>query len=603
MSDLIPLSASSHSEYSAPYRAIMGPLSRVLTLAGMVLLASCGGGGGGGSSTGNGLPASDPDASLQISASMLPSDNSDAYRFLEQATFGPSPADVARVKKIGFDNWIEEQFALPITFSHLNTVKAGMQALNHTEPFPLMLTQSWWTHAVTNPAQLRQRVAFALSEIFVVSTVTVDTRMAASYLDMLTRKADANYRDLLEAVALHPAMGQYLSHLSNRKEDPTLGRVPDENFAREVMQLFSIGLYELDDSAHPIVSNGHYVETYSADDVKGMAKVFTGWGWYRSSSQMNVAWWLCFWRASECTTDEQFSTNMVGYDMEHSVSAKNFLGITIPAQSTPAPYASLKTALDRLASHHNTAPFISKQLIQHLVTSNPSDAYVSDITNVFRSTNGNLKAVVKAILLHAEARRPESVVADMSNFGKVREPVLRLTHLLRSLPHTSDTYNANHAFYLAVDTADPGTQLGQTPMQSPSVFNFFRPGYTPPQSSIANASLVAPEMQLSSETSTLGYANFVTDILENGWGNWVPATNRLDIQFDLSQWDNTATQSTVLIQTMANQLLGHALPDAQASMAASALDTMPADNARNKRRRVQAAILMVAVSPGFVVQQ
>jgi uncharacterized protein (DUF1800 family) len=603
MSDLIPLSASSHSEYSAPYRAIMGPLSRVLTLAGMVLLASCGGGGGGGSSTGNGLPASDPDASLQISASMLPSDNSDAYRFLEQATFGPSPADVARVKKIGFDNWIEEQFALPITFSHLNTVKAGMQALNRTEPFPLMLTQSWWTHAVTNPAQLRQRVAFALSEIFVVSTVTVDTRMAASYLDMLTRKADANYRDLLEAVALHPAMGQYLSHLSNRKEDPTLGRVPDENFAREVMQLFSIGLYELDDSAHPIVSNGHYVETYSADDVKGMAKVFTGWGWYRSSSQMNVAWWLCFWRASECTTDEQFSTNMVGYDMEHSVSAKNFLGITIPAQSTPAPYASLKTALDRLASHHNTAPFISKQLIQHLVTSNPSDAYVSDITNVFRSTNGNLKAVVKAILLHAEARRPESVVADMSNFGKVREPVLRLTHLLRSLPHTSDTYNANHAFYLAVDTADPGTQLGQTPMQSPSVFNFFRPGYTPPQSSIANASLVAPEMQLSSETSTLGYANFVTDILENGWGNWVPATNRLDIQFDLSQWDNTATQSTVLIQTMANQLLGHALPDAQASMAASALDTMPADNARNKRRRVQAAILMVAVSPGFVVQQ
>jgi hypothetical protein len=140
-------------------------------------------------------------------------------------------------------------------------------------------------------------------------------------------------------------------------------------------------------------------------------------------------------------------------------------------------------------------------------------------------------------------------------------------------------------------------------MQSPSVFNFFRPGYTPQQSGIANASLVAPEMQLSSETSTLGYANFIADILENGWGNWVPSTNRLDIQFNLSQWDSTSTQSASLIQTIANQLLGHPMPDAQASMAASALDTMPADNARNKRRRVQAAILMVAVSPGFVVQQ
>lgn len=583
----------------------MGPLSRVLTLAGMVLLASCGGGGGGGSeSAGNSLPASDPDSRLQISASMLPSDNSDAYRFLEQATFGPSNADVARVKKIGFDNWIDEQFALPIAFSHLTTVKAGMRARNIQDPIPLLMTQSWWTHALTEPNQLRQRVAFALSEIFVVSANTVDTRMVASYLDMLTRQADANYRTLLESVALHPAMGQYLSHLSNRKEDVTIGRVPDENFAREVMQLFSIGLYELDDSARPITVNGRYVETYTADDVKGMAKVFTGWGWYRSASQMGIDWWLCFWRSANCATDEQFVQSMAGYNNEHSVSVKNFLGVTVPAQSTGAPSTSLKIALDRLASHHNTAPFISKQLIQHLVTSNPSDAYVTDITNVFRNSNGNLKAVVKAILLHAEARHPEAVVADMSNYGKVREPVLRLTHLLRSLPHTSDTYIANgNAFYLASDTTDSGTELGQTPMQSPSVFNFFRPGYTPPQSSIGAASLVAPEMQLSTETSTLGYANFVADILEGGWGNWTADASHRDIQFNLSQWESTATQSTALIQTMANQLLGHALPDAQASMAASALDTMPADTSRNKRRRLQAAILMVAVSPGFVVQQ
>lgn len=586
--------------HSAPDRIRLTPSLRctALTLWLAIALASCGGGSSSTSSESSG-----GNDTMLVSAGMVPATSADAYRFLTQASFGPTPDTVARVSQIGYDKWIDEQFQLPETFSHLSSVKASAQRQGMPDPIPIMLTQSWWTQAINGHAQLRARVAFALSEIFVVSTATVDTRLVASYLDVLNSKADANYRDLLKAVALHPAMGQYLSHMANRKEDDTIGRVPDENFAREVMQLFSIGLYELDDSAKPIVINEQPVESYSASDVKGIAKVFTGWSWYRAANQVSIPWWKCFWRSTECATDEQFSADMVAYSDQHAVTAKRFLGITIAAQDTPDPYASLNTTLDRLSSHRNTAPFISKQLIQKLVTSNPSDSYVSDITQVFRSKNGYIKAVVKAILLHPEARHPERVVANMSNYGKVREPILRLAHLLRSLPQTSDNYLSQGTVYLSNDTDDAGTQLGQTPMHSPSVFNFYRPGYTPPQSSIASASLVAPEMQLSTETSTLGYANFVADILENGWGSWNFSANRRDIQFDLGRWDSTANQSATLIQSIARQMIGHGLPDAQAEIAANAIDTMPADTSRNRRRRIQAAALMVAVSPDFVVQQ
>jgi uncharacterized protein (DUF1800 family) len=585
-----------------PARLVRTALSlshqRIIATCLAVVLASCGGGNGSQTTT-----SSDPDSKLLVSAGMVPASNGETYRFLTQTTFGPTSADVARVNKIGYDNWIDEQFALQLQTTHLQTVMAAAAARGMVDPPAATMTYSWWTHAMQDQAQLRQRVAFALSEIFVVSNNGVDTRSVASYLDMLTQKSDSTYRDLIEAVALHPAMGAYLSHLANRKEDPASGRVPDENFARELMQLFSIGLYELDDSAHPRLVNQKFVESYTADDIKGMAKVFTGWGWYWPAEKSSVPWWRCFWRAVECQDDRQFSTSMSPYNIEHSVSTKQFLGVTVLPQTAADAKASLKMALDRLASHNNTAPFISKQLIQRLVTSNPSDAYVSDITHVFRQSGGNLRAVIKAILLHAEARHPDSTVADMRNFGKLREPVLRLAHLLRVLPHTSDDYATTQLVYLAGDTDNAATTLGQTPMRSPSVFNFFRPGYTPPQTSLSAASLVSPEMQITNETSVLGYANFLATVLDQGWGDWNSTSRRMDIQFDLSSWDAMATQPTSLVKAISTRLLGTDAPDDVAQAAVTALNAMPSNTAKTRRQRVQAAILMIAVSPRFLVQQ
>ena len=540
-------------------------------------------------------------------AQAIPKTNDEAHRFLTQATFGPRAEDIARVRSIGYEQWMEEQLATPVMGTHLALVDTS-STVKARKPNNVDMAYSWWTHAVQDhSAQLRHKVAFALSQIFVVSTVPFDeSRMVASYLDMLTAKSDGTYRDLLEGVALHPAMGQYLSHLSNRKEDGA-GRVPDENFAREVMQLFSIGLYELDDSGKPKVINGQAVETYNASDIKGLARVFTGFSWHWPSAKSAVDWWKCFWRASECKDASQETTAMSAYAAEHATTQKDFLGVSVPAQASADPKASLKVALDRLASHPNTAPFISRQLIQRLVTSNPSDQYVADITRVFRSSGGNLKTVVKEILLHSEARLPGSTQASTSTYGKVREPVLRLAHLLRAIPHSSAQYSgsssANGRFYQAVESGDPGHELGQTPMRAPSVFNFYRPGYRPPQTKVADQGLVAPEMQITTETSVLGYANFTAGILENGWGEWNASLGRNDVQFDFSGWTSLSTNPSALIDAIAARMIGHNLSDAARSPAIAAIEAMPSSSAYEKRQRIQAAILLVAVSPDFVIQQ
>lgn len=538
-------------------------------------------------------------------AQATPRSDDEAHRFLVQASFGPRAQDIARVRSIGYAAWIDEQFASPVVGTHLATVDAA-GARNARKPNSTDLTASWWTHAVQDhSAQLRHKTAYALSQIFVVSTMSFDeSRGVASYLDMLTAHSDGSYRNLLEAVALHPAMGQYLSHISNRKEDGQ-GRVPDENFAREVMQLFSIGLHELDDAGNPKLINGQHIETYNANDTKGLARVFTGFSWNWPTAKSGLAWWKCFWRGPECRDDSQDVTAMTAYAEEHAKSEKKFLGVTVPEQSTADPKASLKVALDTLANHPNTAPFISRQLIQRLVTSNPSDQYVIDITRVFRNTGGNLKAVVKEILLHQEARHPATDQPSALTQGKVREPVLRLAHLLRAIPHQSTQYTSSGSsrFYLATDTSDPGTGLGQTPMRSQSVFNFYRPGYRPPQTQIAEQGLVAPEMQITTETTILGYANFVASILESGWGESSGSPAARDIQFDFTTWTSLSTTPDALMDAVATRLIGRPL-DAEAKLPAiAALTAMPSTTAHQQRQRIQAAILMVAVSPEFVIQK
>ncbi|MEO8808427.1 MAG: DUF1800 domain-containing protein, partial [Burkholderiaceae bacterium] len=498
-----------------------------MALAGVfaAALAGCGGGSSGGGDTGGSAPP-------ETSAS-----RSEAARFLTQATFGPTDADIDRVMAIGYAAWIDEQFAKPQAAqsqrANWEAADAAVKLSNATGTIGQEGTiNAFWKAAITGDDALRQRVVFALSEIFVISmqdgTVGDNPRAVSAYVDMLNAMGFGNYRDLLQSVALHPMMGAYLTSIKNQKADPRTGRVPDENFGREVMQLMSIGLHQLNADGSKQLSGGQPVETYTQADITGMSRVFTGWSWNCPDWPDNG----CFFNGllSGQSNPDRIINTMLGYPQFHSTEAKSFLGVTVAAQSKGDPDASLKTALDTLHAHPNVGPFIGRQLIQRLVTSNPSPQYVAAVTAAFNDNGsgvrGDLKAVVKAVLMNAEAR------TVTSTSGKLREPVLRLSAFLRAFGFKSDT-----GAYKVGNTDNPGTQLGQTPMRSPSVFNFFRPGYVPPGTEAAKANLEVPEMQLAQETTTAGYVNFMRDNVSWGVGSFngtvgTSVFNRRDLQPD-----------------------------------------------------------------------
>ena len=471
----------------------------VASLVLLAVLAGCGGGSGSGSSDGG-------DGSTPAQAEK-PASRAEAARFLTQATFGPTDAAIDRVMAIGYSAWIDEQFAKPASTNRplWEAADAAVKASNpNSSVYQDGTINAFWRNAISADDQLRQRVAYSLSQIFVISmqdgTVGDNPRAAAAYLDMLGDTGLGNYRALLEAVSKHPMMAIYLTSLRNQKADAKTGRVPDENYAREVMQLMSIGLHQLNADGTEQLSNGQPIDTYGQADISGMAKVFTGWSW-------NCPEWpdnSCFFNGSangNSDPDRSFKT-LLGYPQYHSIEAKTFLGVTIAAQTKADPDASLKTALDTLYNHGNVGPFIGKQLIQRLVTSNPSPQYVAAVASAFNSAGarGDMKAVVKAVLMNPEAR------SVSSTSGKLREPVLKLSAYLRAFPFTSDSGD-----YKVGNTDNPGTALGQTPMRSPSVSNFYRPGYVPPGTEAAKAGLAVPEMQLAQETTAAGYVNFMRD--------------------------------------------------------------------------------------------
>ena len=585
------------------------------------LLVACGGGGGGASET----TAAPPAAPAAPTAPTLPTvekpaTRDEAARFLTQATFGPVDADVDRLSSLGYGAWIDAQLALPAT-SHRATWQAADAAIKAADATKAggqdQMFESFWKQATTGPDQLRQRVAYALSQIFVISlvdsTVAENPRAVAAWLDMLGDKGLGTYRELLESVSRHPMMGVYLSHLKNQKADTRSGRVPDENYAREVMQLFSIGLVELNDDGSARSVNGATVDTYTPADISGMARVFTGFSWACPDWPDNS----CFFNGTangNSDTDRAFKP-MLGYAQYHSTEVKSFLGTSIAAQASSDPAASLKTALDTLASHSNVGPFIGRQLIQRLVTSNPSPAYVKAVALTFANNGagvrGDMKAVVKAVLMHPEARR----MTDSS--GKLREPVLRLAAYLRAFAHNSDTGN-----WRVGNTDNVATSLGQTPLRAASVFNFYRPGYVAPGTTAASAGLVAPEMQITHETTAAGWVNFMRDNVASGVGqsngtvNGV-VLNRRDIQPDFTAELALAGDPVALVERVATRLLygtqtaaGAALK-LEISTAVAAL-VIPALNGAGsnqaaidtaKRTRVNAAVLLVLVSPEFQVQK
>jgi uncharacterized protein (DUF1800 family) len=587
---------------------------RVLALSAVAtaILAACGGGSGGASA-----PQSNGDAADRREAEAAPpqtATHADAVRLLTQASFGPTDATVSSVMSTGVSAWVDAQEALPVRANYLARWNSDNSALSASGgATPQNVDSAFYQAALANDDQLRERVAYALSQIFVVSMQDLSlggskSQTAASYLDMLNQDAFGNFRALLNDVAMHPAMGQYLSSLGNAKEAPKIGRIPDQNFAREVMQLFTIGLVQLNIDGTPKLVNGQTVPTYGPADIDGLSRVFTGFSWAGPDTSKQR-----FYSTPGYLADNRLYTPMQPYAQYHSTSEKDFLGAVVPAQGTPDPAASLNTALDTLFNHPNVGPFISKRLIQRLVTSNPSPAYVTRVATVFnndgKGVRGNLKAVVKAILTDSEARDP--ALAATPGFGKVKEPVLRLTQFLRAYNATSDS-----GLWLIGSTDDPGTGLSQSPLRSETVFNFYRPGYVNAGGVTAANGLVAPEMQITTETSVAGYANFMMGIVQRGVGlkGLTGNASRPDVQPDFSAAQSLATDSASLVNDVTARLIGDNVNASLKSQIQTAVDsiTIPAPNKAGtngpqienaKHNRVLTAVLLTLASPEYIAQK
>ncbi len=504
----------------------------------------------------------------------------EASRLLAQATFGPSKEDINHVIEIGIPAWFNEQFAKPQNL-HLYYMNAAQRSVPVDERLGQdEFFESFWRQVVTGDDQLRQRVAFALSQIFVISyqnsTLEYNARGVAHYYDVLAAHAFGNFRDLLEQVTLHPMMGRYLDALGNRKTDGT--RVPNENYAREIMQLFTIGLSELNQDGSEVIPAA---ATYTIDDIKGLAKVFTGWSWAGADKSDGR-----FYGWGEQDPNRDWLP-MQMYPQFHETLEKTFLGVTIPAYTSGE--ESLRIALDTLFNHPNVGPFIARELIQRLVTSNPSNAYIGRVAAAFadngQGVRGDMKAVVIAILLDDEARTvPTSV-----NAGKLREPVIRLANWMRAFHATS----RSGKFQMG-SMDDPLRGLAQTPMRSPSVFNFFRPGYIPPNTGIATAGLVAPEMQITDVTSVTGYLNFIRDAIAYGAGQ------SDDITADYSYELSLANDPNRLVDYIDLLLLQNQMSSTLRTQILTAINSNPTNSNAN---RVNIAIFLTMASPEYIVQK
>ena len=500
-----------------------------------------------------------------------------ASRLLSQATFGPNLAEIEHLKSVGYTHWFNEQFSKKQTlhFSYMNQRKTAGDTLSENQ-----FLESFWQQAIKGDDQLRQRVTYALSQIFVISfqndTLSTMPRGVASYYDTLGVHAFGNFRDLLEAVTKHPMMGIYLSSLRNQA---TVGaRVPDENYAREIMQLFTIGLRQL----NPDGSNttNPTTVTYTNDDIKGLAKVFTGWSWAGPDKSAS--------RFLGNTADANRDwLPMQNYPDYHETLEKVFLGVTIPANTSGE--ASLKIALDTLFNHPNVGPFIGRELIQRMVTSNPSPAYIGRVAAAFNNNGqgvrGDMKAVITAVLADQEALNPTITTST----GKLREPVIRLANWMRAF-HVNST-SGNFKLTSLDDTLN---SLGQTPMRSPSVFNFYRPEFQPPYTSIATANLFAPEMQITEETSVVGYLNYMRGVIQSGAGT------ANDIKADYSIPLSLAGNPGLLVDYLNLLLMQGQMSSTLRDQILGAINSNPTNSASNK---VYLAIFLTMASPEYLVQK
>lgn len=514
-----------------------------------------------------------------------------AARFLLQAGFSAQNSDIHDVIDSGYEHWLDTQMRRDDDTKAVDWLHA--QGYNNKEsraskaPFVYML----WQQFLESKGELRKRMAFALSEIVVVSIegVFVSHRSfaMAKYWDLLNKHAFGNYRDLLEDITLNPAMGQFLSTRGNRNGILAKTSSPDENYARELLQLFTIGLVELNiDGTAKKDANGNEIETYSLNDITQLSHVFTGWGFDWDKNTL----------PDKNTTPVIEPMTLV--PKYHSTLAINVFNTHIPANTDAR--TKLTMALDEIFSHPNVAPFISKQLIQRLVTSNPSPAYVERVARVFndngKGVKGDLGATLKAILLDNNAREDSSL--NDANFGKIREPAIRLFQCAKTFNATSVSgkwqgSNFGHPIY----------GFTQAPMSAPSVFNFFRPGYVPTGSELGKKNLTAPELQIINETTTAAYYNNLAHLLRHDIGhykNW----RELEIKLDYSEFEGLARSSVgTLIDELNLRLTANQLSDETLTLIKDTVNNMKSSTDEDVLNRIKAAIYLIMSSYDYLLQK
>jgi uncharacterized protein (DUF1800 family) len=497
----------------------------------------------------------------------------DAGRFLAQATFGATDPLITQVQNQGFDAFLNQQFAATLS-SHL----AFVDASGVTDPDVPESLKAWWTHAITAPDQLRQRVAFALSELFVISSnssgLSENGTAMAAYVDVLGRDAFGNFRQMLEDVTLNPAMGEYLDMRHNDKANTSGTRLPNENYAREVLQLFTIGLYKLNlDGSLTLDSQGFPIATYNQNAVIGLAAVFTGWNFAQTGTPV--------WNGAV----PNYRDPMIPFATHHQTTSKTILnGVVIPANQTAQ--QDLKTALDTIFNHPNVGPFVCRQLIQRLVTSNPSPGYIYRVTSVFNNNGqgvrGDLKAVIRAILTDYDARAVS--IAANQGYGHLREPIVRFTNLLRAFNATCPSGR----FQVS------GSSLSQTPLRAPTVFNFFSPDYQA-AGAIAAAGLKSPEFEITTGTTVISQANLMRSTINSGNG---PSDDRITL--NLSSELTLAANPTQLVDHLNTLLMANGMSSAMRTTLINAITQIPANN---PTERMRTAIYLVVNSPQFVVEK
>ena len=488
-----------------------------------------------------------------------------AVRFLEQSTFGPTASSIAHVQQVGFDAFLAEQFAAPVSSYPFDLNTAPSSSIQN----------QFYVNAVSGQNQLRLRMAFALQQIIVISGLkitqdgtTPSMNGLAVWQQMMEQDAFSTYSTLLKDVTLSPVMGNYLDMVNNDK--PGNGRNPNENYAREVLQLFSVGLYELNpDGTQKTDTTGNPINTYDQEVVEGYAHLFTGWTYPLKPGATGVKHNPQYYGGGP----------MVVFESNHDTGAKQILdGVTLPAGQSST--QDLNAGLVAIANHPNVGPFICTQLIRHLVKSNPSPSYVQRVSAVFDNNGsgvrGDLKAVAKAILLDPEARAGDDGSAPTSDAGHLREPALYISGILRALNATTDGLRpVSYSRNMAQDILYPDT-----------VFNYFHPEYQIPETTS-----IGPEFEILSQATAISRANFVADLVFNT----VSGT-----PVDYSSWTTLAADPNKLLDTLNAQFLHGQMSQAMHDSILTAINAVPATN---PSLRAKQALYLVLTSPQYQVEQ